>query len=222
MAEWLQGTEKILSALLSGDSFMVSQAMREPAIWPLGLVGMLLGAGLILLAYRVSPWIERNLESSLMVASYLSIGGIIFVEVFRRYLLEVQAPWSTTLPPFLFLIMTWLGCSLNVKLRTHLGFAEFRNAMPRAGQMACLMLDAVLWIGFSWIVVVTSSKVVANSAANFQIMLGTDNIMQWWFLMSVPIAFTMLVARVLENVLIDISKYRSGEQMILRAVIGGD
>lgn len=196
--------------------------MRAPAVWPLGLIAMLVVAVGFLILYRVVPWAERNFEQSLMVISYLAIGGIIFVEVFRRFVLSQQAPWSTTLPPFLFLIMTWFGCSYNVKLRTHLAFAEFRTAMPRAGQMGCLMLDAVLWIGFSWVVVVTSTKVVANSAANFQIMLGTDDIMQWWFLLSVPLAFTTLVARVIENLLRDIANFRRGDTLITQAVIGGD
>ena len=222
MTGWFQGTGDILSALASGDSWMLSEAMRAPAVWPLGLIAMLIVAVGFLILYRVVPWAERNFEQSLMVISYLAIGGIIFVEVFRRFVLSQQVPWSTTLPPFLFLIMTWFGCSYNVKLRTHLAFAEFRTAMPRVGQLACLLLDALLWIGFSWVVVVTSSRVVANSAANFQIMLGTDNIMQWWFLLSVPLAFTMLVARVLENLQIDLRNYRSGETLLRQAVIGGD
>lgn len=222
MTGWFQGTGDILSALAAGDSWMLSEAMRAPAAWPLGLIAMLALAMVFLVLYRVVPWTERNLEQTLMVVSYLAIGGIIFVEVFRRFVLSQQAPWSTTLPPFLFLIMTWFGCSYNVKLRTHLAFNEFRTAMPRAGQMACLTLDAVMWIGFSWVVVVTATKVAANSAANFQIMLGTDNIMQWWFLLSVPLAFTTLVARVIENLLTDIANFRRGNTIITQAVIGGD
>ncbi|MGH1415134.1 MAG: TRAP transporter small permease [Pelagimonas sp.] len=222
MTGWFQGTGEILAALAEGDSWMLSEAMRAPAVWSLGLIVMLVASTLIVILYRVSPWVERNLETSVMVVSYLAIGGIIFVEVFRRFALGLQAPWSTTLPPFLFLVMTWFGCAYNVKLRTHLAFAEFRTAMPRVGQMACLTLDAVLWIAFSWIVVVTSTRVVANSAANFQIMLGTDNVMQWWFLLSVPLAFVLLVARVLENYLTDIQNFRSGDTLIQQAVIGGD
>lgn len=222
MTGWFEGTGEIASAIASGDSFMISDAMRAPAIWPLGLIAMLLTAALILLIFRLVPWAERNLDKTIMVVSYLGIGGIIFVEVIRRFVMELQAPWSTTLPPFLFLIMTYFGCSYNVKLRTHLAFSEVRTAMPRAGQMACLMLDAVLWIGFSWVVVVTSSKVVASSASNFQIMLGTDGLMQWWFLLSVPIAFTVLVARVLENLLEDLANFRKGDALITQAVIGGN
>ena len=226
MTGWFEGTGEILSAIAAGDSWMLSEAMRAPAIWPLGLIAMLLTAMLltamlILLIFRLVPWTERNLDKTIMVVSYLLIGGIIFVEVIRRFVFSVQAPWSTTLPPFLFLIMTYFGCSYNVKLRTHLAFAEFRTSMRRTGQMGCLILDAVLWIGFSWVVVVTSSRVVANSAANFQIMLGTDGIMQWWFMLSVPIAFTMLVARVLENLLEDLANFRSGDTLITQTVIGG-
>jgi len=222
MAGWFQGTGDILNALAAGDSWMLSEAMRAPATWSLGLIAMLALSMVILVLYRVVPWTERNFEQTLMIVSYLAIGGIIFVEVFRRFVLSQQAPWSTTLPPFLFLIMTWFGCSYNVKLRTHLAFSEFRTSMPRVGQITCLTLDAILWIGFSWVVVVTATEVAVNSAANFQIMLGTDNIMQWWFLLSVPLAFTTLVARVIENLLTDIANFRSGDTLIKQAVIGGD
>lgn len=222
MTGWFTGAGTVLAALASGDSWEITQAMREPAVWPLGLIALLGFAVILVGIYAVVPWVERNLESTVMVVSYLAIGGIIAVEVFRRFVLQQQAPWSTTLPPFLFLIMTWFGCAYNVKLRTHLAFAEFRTAMPRAGQMACLMLDAALWTVFSWVVFVTSLRVVANSATNFQIMLGTDGVMQWWFLLSVPLAFMMLVARVIENLMIDLRNFRSGAPLIEQAVIGGD
>ena len=118
--------------------------------------------------------------------------------------------------------MTWFGCSYNVRLRTHLSFSEFRTNMPRAGQMACLTLDTVLWIGFCWVVVVTSTRVAANSAANFQILLGTDDVLQWWFLIMVPISFMLMAARTLENWIEDIGNFRSGNVLIKQAVIGGD
>ncbi|MEM9145472.1 MAG: TRAP transporter small permease subunit [Pseudomonadota bacterium] len=210
----------VVSALLSDDAWQMSEALKTAGAWPVGLVAMLASAAILLLIYRFIPLVDRHLESTVMVISYLTIAGIIFVEVFRRFVLSEQAPWSTTLPPFLFLIMTWFGCSYNIRLRTHLAFSEFRSNMGPKGQMACLMLDAVLWLTFCWVVVVTSARVTANSASNFQILLGTDNVLQWWFLISVPIAFTMMATRVLENLLQDIGNYRSGRPLIKQAVIG--
>ncbi|MEP3264583.1 MAG: TRAP transporter small permease subunit [Hyphomicrobiales bacterium] len=212
----------IITAFFSNDSFIMLDAARKPGAWLVGFFATLIGAFLVLILYRKVPFLERHFERSVMVYSYLLIAGIIFVEVFRRFLLNEQAPWSTTLPPFLFLIMTWFGCAYNVKLRTHLAFTEFRTNMPRKAQIACLCLDALLWFGFCWIVIVTSTRITLNAAANFQILLGTDNVLQWWFLTSVPIAFMLLAGRVLKNLLDDFDNYKSGAPLIERAVIGGD
>ncbi|MFA3916401.1 TRAP transporter small permease [Ruegeria hyattellae] len=213
---------EIFSAVLSNDAWMISESLKTNAAWVVGAFATLLGGAFFLLLYKYIPWVERNLESTVMVSTYLLIGVIIFVEVFRRFILNVQAPWSTTLPPFLFLIMTWAGCAYNVKLRTHLAFAEFRTNMPRTLQFLCLSLDAVLWIGFSWIVVVTSTQVAANSAANFQILLGTDNVLQWWFLVSVPLSFILIAARSMENWLTDLNNLKTGAPLIAPVAIGAD
>lgn len=212
----------VIAAILEGDSWGMKEAFGGPGIWLVGLIAVLLGAWLIAKLYQLSPFIEKHLERALMVWSYLLIAGIIFVEVVRRFVFNEQVPWSTTLPPYLFLIMTWFGCAYNVRLRTHLAFSEFRTNLPRVGQMLCLSLDAFLWMGICWVVVVTSMRVVVNSAANFQIMLGTDNVMQWWFLLSVPISFVMLAARAYQNLSEDIANFRSGEDLISTAVIGGE
>lgn len=213
---------EILSAIASNDAFEMSEALNTEGAWVIGFFVTLGGAALVTYLYRKVPFLDRHLERTVMVWSYLIIAAIIFVEVFRRFVLNEQAPWSTTLPPFLFLIMTWFGCSFNIRLRTHLAFAEFRTSLPRGGQLICLTMDAMLWIGFCWVVVVTSARVTANSASNFQILLGTDDVLQWWFLITVPVAFVLMAGRALENYLEDIAHYRSGEPLIEQAVIGGE
>jgi TRAP-type C4-dicarboxylate transport system permease small subunit len=150
------------------------------------------------------PFIERHFERSVMVYSYLAIALIIFWGVIDRFVFNDQEPWSTTIPPLLFMVMAWFGASYNVRLRTHLSFSEFRSAMPRAGQLGCLILDAVLWFVFAVIVIVTTSRLVALSASNFQIVLGTDNIMQWWFLLAAPLSFFLMVGRVFQNLADDL------------------
>lgn len=211
---------EIFSAVLSNDAWMISESLKSNAAWVVGAFATIFGGILFLVIYRYVPWFEKRFEATVMVSTYLLIGVIIFVEVFRRFVLNVQAPWSTTLPPFLFLIMTWAGCAYNVKLRTHLAFAEFRTNMPRSLQFGCLTLDAILWLGFSWVVVVTSTQVAANSASNFAILLGTDNVLQWWFLVTVPISFILIATRAMENWLTDLKNYREGNELIVPIAIG--
>ena len=71
-------------------------------------------------------WIDENAEKSLMFICYMTMATIIFVEVILRFGFQFQHPWSTTLPIYMFLWVTWLGAAYNVKIRTHLGFDELR------------------------------------------------------------------------------------------------
>jgi TRAP-type transport system small permease protein len=221
MALWSEISD-ILSAFATQDSWEIRNALKSDAAWIVGTIATALGGLLVMWIYRKVPLLDRHLERTIMVYSYLAIAFIIFWGVIDRFIFSNQQPWSTTIPPLLFMIMAWFGAAFNVRLRTHLSFAEFRTAMPRSGQMACLLLDATLWFVFTVIVLVTTTRVTALSASNFQIVLGTDNVMQWWFLITAPMAFVAMAARVFENLADDIRNWRSGEPLIKQAVIGGD
>ena len=58
-------------------------------------------------------WLDRNVEKTIILASYVAMAGIIFVEVIRRFLFDQQAAWSSTIPIYLFLWVTWMGASWN-------------------------------------------------------------------------------------------------------------
>ena len=213
---------EIISAFISQDSWAIREALKSNAAWVLGAF-FAAACGLAVLGiYRLVPLLDRHLERSIMVWSYLAVAFIIFWGVIDRFVFKNQQPWSTTIPPLLFMIMAWFGAAFNVRLRTHLSFSEFRSMMPRAGQMACLVLDAVLWFGFAVIVLVTTTRLTVLSASNFQIVLGTDNVMQWWFLITAPLSFVLMTARVFENLRDDIRNWRSGKPLSNQAVIGGD
>ena len=212
----------ILSAFASQDSWEIRNALKSDAAWVLGTFATAFGGLLVLIVYRLVPFLDRHLERTIMVWSYLAIAFIIFWGVIDRFVFANQQPWSTTIPPLLFMIMTWFGAAYNVRLRTHLSFSEFRMIMPRWGQMACLCLDAVLWFIFAVIVVVTTTRLTALSASNFQIVLGTDDVMQWWFLITAPLSFVLLAARVFENLADDIANWRNNRPLLRQAVIGED
>lgn len=195
--------------------------MKADGAWVLGFLVAIVGGGVIAELYKRIPLLDRHLERSFMVFSYLAIAIIIFWGVVDRFVFSNQQPWSTTVPPLLFMIMAWFGATYNVRLRSHLSFSEFRSRMGRKAQLACLCLDNILWMAFAIIVIVTTARAVVLSASNFQIVLGTDNVMQWWFLLTAPVAFLLMAARVWENFLEDLRNYRSGEELIKQTVIGG-
>lgn len=212
----------VIPAILSGSTWDMRQAFDTDGMWLFGFVFTLIGGALAHLVYTYLPFIERHLERTVAVVMYLIIAGIIFWGVIDRFVFSSQWAGSTTVPPFLFMVMAWFACSYNVKLRTHLSFSEFRANMPPAGQITALTLDAILWFGFCWIAITTSLRFTVLSADNFQLVDGVDDVMKWWFYITVPIAFTLMSGRVIGNWLQDWNNYRSGTPIIEQAVIGGD
>lgn len=165
---------------------------------------------------------ERTPERTIVIYCYIIMAAIIFIGVIQRFVFSVQVPWSTTIPPLLFMVMAWFGATFNIRLRTHLSFSEFRMKLGRTGQLFWLTFDNALWLIFCVIVVTTTSRVAVNTYDNFAIVLGTDNVMRWWFIVTMPVCFTLLATRAIENIVEDFAKYRSGDIMIKQAVIGGE
>ena len=212
----------IVTATLSGDiNFKVVQAYRSDGAWFVFGPLTVIGAILVNYIYKMVPWVDRNFERMIAVTAYIIIALIIFVGVIERFVFSSQVPWSTTIPPLIFMIMSWYGCSYNVKLRTHLSFSEFRSKMSPKAQYRCLVMDNVLWFVFCIIAVTTMSRITVNTYDNFAIVLGTDGVMRWWFIVTMPVAFVLMAGRVLSNALIDRRRYLNNETLIEQAVIGG-
>jgi len=165
---------------------------------------------------------ERSPERTIVVYSYIIMAAIIFIGVIQRFGFSAGVPWFTTIPPLLFMIMAWYGAALNIRLRTHLNFSEFRTKLGRNGQLFWLTFDNVLWLIFCVIVVTTTARATVNTYDNFAIVLGTDDIMRWWFMFTMPLCFILLATRAIENIREDFTSYRNGDIMIKQAVIGGD
>jgi len=164
-------------------------------------------------------WLDDHLEKVIILIAYSGMAGIIFVEVIRRFFFSLQAPWSTSIPVLLFLWLTWFGASLNVKQRSHLSLNEIRMRLPYSGQFACQVLDAVLWIGFGAMVIYYTKAQVELAYMNFAIVPGTDNVMQWWFYLATPLAWILIIIRVLQNLASDVRRYRRREPFNLQPAI---
>jgi C4-dicarboxylate transporter, DctQ subunit len=168
-------------------------------------------------------WLDRNAERVLILFAYSSMAMIIVYAVFERFVLRTQIPWSSSIPIYLFLWVTWIGCSHNVRKRTHLAFNDVRLRMSYRAQYACMWLDALLWIGFGAIVLYYTIEQTRLVEMNFAIVQGTDHVMQWWFYLATPLAWALLIVRVLQNLADDVRRWRRREPFLVDIqAIGGD
>lgn len=167
-------------------------------------------------------WLNANLEKTVLLAAYTTCAGIIATEVFRRYVFAEQAPWSTTIPAYMFLWLTWVGAAYGVKIRAHLCFTEVRDNLPKKVQFILLQLDNLLFLAFAYIVITYSMQFLDLQMMNFATVPGTDNVPAWWFYSATPVGWALLVFRVLQNMWIDFSKLRRGEDIVVRGQMALD
>jgi TRAP-type C4-dicarboxylate transport system permease small subunit len=165
--------------------------------------------------YGLLKWLDANAERAIILVAYSSMALIIVYAVFERFVFKTQIPWSSSIPIYLFLWVTWIGCAQNVRKRTHLVFNDLRLRMSYGWQFMCMLFDALLWIVFGAIVLFYTIEQTLLVEMNFAIVQGTDNVMQWWFYMATPVAWSLLIFRVLQNVRDDIIRYRSHQPFLV-------
>jgi TRAP-type C4-dicarboxylate transport system permease small subunit len=164
----------------------------------------------------VLVWLDRNLEKTVILAAYATCAGIVAVEVFRRYFFAVQAPWSTTVPAYMFLWLTWVGAAYGVKIRAHLNFSEVRNVLPRKFQFVLMQIDNLLLLTLATIVIFYATDLLTIQWDNGSVVPGTDTIPQWWFYLATPVGWSLLCIRVIQNMIEDALAMRSGTPLRVR------
>lgn len=164
-------------------------------------------------------FLDENIEKYIILASYSAMAWIIFSEVINRFVFSKQSPWSTSIPIYLFLWLTWMGCSYNTKHRSHLRFNELRERLSYGKQYACLVTDAICWYIFGGIVVYFWVDPIVLLYDNYSIVDGTDNVMQWWFYIMTPFAWCLLLLRVTQNLIVDTKMFIAKEPLIITTTL---
>ena len=49
------------------------------------------------------------------------------------------------------------------------------------------------------------------------IVPGTDDVLSWWFYSATPVGWTLLLIRVVQNIIIDFNDFRSGAPLKLKS-----
>jgi TRAP-type C4-dicarboxylate transport system permease small subunit len=183
------------------------------------LTGLLVVFVVLLTAFQKVPWLDQNAEKVVVVVAFAACTLIVAVEVFRRYVFAQQAPWSTFVPAYLFLWLTWIGCAACVRLRLHLNFGEIRDRLPRTVQYLLMQTDYVLYIVFAVVVFYWSLDLAAMHWEMESIVPGTDDAPSWVFYSATPVGWGLLLVRVAQNAVEDWRDLRSDRPLKLRGTM---
>jgi len=165
---------------------------------------------------RIFRALDRNGERWLLLVFYVMLVGTMFIEVVRREVFSYSSIWGEEMVRYSFIYLAWIGAAAAVKERGHIRIDVIMKYVPqRVKALLYIFGDLVMFVValialyWSWESVHVSWK--------FGSVTHGLRISQTWFLFAVPFGFALVMLRLIQSFLRDISDLRSG-----RPVYEGD
>jgi len=160
-------------------------------------------------AKKILHALDQNGERYLVLPLYALIVITIFMEVFRRFILSYSSIWAEEVARYAFIYVSWIGASAAIRERAHIRIdviLPFLNERARGIIMIFGdIITIVLAMGAFW----WSLESVLTSIKFGSVTHGL-RISLAWFLFAVPLGFSMMIIRLIQAIVRDISDLKAG------------
>ena len=160
--------------------------------------------------------IDKNIERWALLVFYVMLVGTMFIEVVRREVFSYSSIWGEEIVRYSFIYLAWIGAAAAVKERGHIRIDVILEYVGRRVKTLLYILGDIVMFGVAIIAFYWSLETVLVSARFGSVTHGL-RISQVWFLAAVPIGFALVMLRLVQSFLRDVSDLRSG-----RPVYEGD
>lgn len=152
--------------------------------------------------------LNQNGERYLTLPLYTLVVIAIFMEVFRRFFLSYSSIWSEEIARYAFIYITWIGAAAAIRERAHIRIDVFLPLLPDKGKAVVFIFGDIITLILSCIALYWSIEPVLTSIHFGSVTHGL-RISQAWFLMAVPLGFTMIIFRLIQSMKRDISDLKA-------------
>lgn len=153
--------------------------------------------------------IDENLERWALLVFYTLLVVTMATEVLRREVLSYSSIWGEEIVRYSFIYLVWIGAASAVKDRVHIRIdVLYHYVSPRMKALLYMLGDLVMLVvaGFA---VYWSFETVSVSWKFGSVSHGL-RISLVWFLMAVPLGFSLMIFRLLQSLIRDFNDLRAG------------
>ncbi|WP_425093410.1 TRAP transporter small permease [Tropicimonas sp. S265A] len=160
--------------------------------------------------------VDKNGERWALLFFYVMLVATMFIEVLRREIMSYSSIWGEEIVRYSFIYLAWIGCAAAVKERGHIRIDVLMQYVGRRVKAVLYIFGDIVMFVVSVIALYWSFETVLVSAKFGSVTPGL-RISQVWFLMAVPVGFSLVIMRLVQSFLRDIRDLRAG-----RPVYEGD
>lgn len=165
---------------------------------------------------RLYDAVNRNAERWALLVFYVMLVATMFIEVLRREVLSYSSIWGEEIVRYSFIYLAWIGAAAAVRERGHIRIDVIMNYVGRRVKALLYMFGDLVMFAVAVVALIYSLETVHVSAKFGSVTHGL-RISQVWFLSAVPIGFALVIFRLVQSFLRDLSDFRNG-----RPVYEGD
>lgn len=153
--------------------------------------------------------IDQNGERWLLLPLYALIVITIFMEVFRRFVLSYSSIWAEEVARYAFIYVSWIGASAAIKERAHVRIDLILPFVGNRGRAIIMILGDLVTIVLAILAFWWSLETVLVSIKFGSVTHGL-RISLAWFLAAVPFGFAMMLGRLIQSIIRDVSDLKAG------------
>ena len=153
--------------------------------------------------------IDRDAERWLLLTFYVMLVATMAVEVIRRELFSYSSIWGEEIVRYSFIYLAWIGAAAAVKERAHIRIDVIMHYLPPRAKALLYIFGDLVMFAVAIIALYWSFETV-HVSAKFGSVTDGLRVSKVWFLMAVPVGFTLIIWRLLQSFMRDLRSLRDG------------
>jgi TRAP-type C4-dicarboxylate transport system permease small subunit len=153
--------------------------------------------------------LDRDGERWLLLVLYSFIVYVIFIEVVRRFVLLYSSVWGQETARYAFIYLVWIGAAAAVRDRAHIRIDVLIHYLPPRGGALLYLFGDILTAVLACLAIFWSLDPVLVSIKFGNVTDGL-RIVRAWFLIAVPLGFSLIMFRLVQSIVRDIGDIKAG------------
>jgi TRAP-type C4-dicarboxylate transport system permease small subunit len=153
--------------------------------------------------------LNENAERWALLGFYVMLVLTMAIEVVRREVFAYSSIWGEEIVRYSFIYLAWIGAASAVRERAHIRIDVILHYLgPRAKAFIYILGDVVMF-AVALVALYWSFETVLVSWKFGSVTDGL-RVSKVWFLMAVPIGFSLMIVRLIQSFAHDLHSLRTG------------
>jgi TRAP-type C4-dicarboxylate transport system permease small subunit len=154
--------------------------------------------------------LDKNAERWLLLVFYLMLVCTMAIEVLRREIFSYSSIWGEEMVRYSFIYLAWIGAAAAFKDRAHIRIDVIMYYVNNRVKALLYIFGDLVAMAVACVALYCSFETVMVSAKFGSVSHGL-RISMVWFLMAVPMGFSLIILRLVQSLIRDVRLLREGK-----------